>query len=149
MLFRSGMKSGEVRIRKSKANRLELIFGNNGSFIFKNFSSSRSSEVVEIIYQEKADSWVSIKVSGLRSDNVINRGKGISTKAHGALDDSEETELLIPINNAVYSSMRLVDRTQLGVTMSYMVLNYYKEYKVKWYQRSFGKAFIIDRKSVV
>lgn len=139
----SGMKSGEVRIRKSKANRLELVFGNNGSFIFKNFFSSRSSEVVEIIYQEKADSWVSVKVYGLRSDNVINRGKGISTKAHDALDDKEETELLIPVNNAVYSSMRLLDRTQLGVTMSYMVLNYYAEYKQKWYERSFGKAFIM------
>ena len=139
----SGMKSGEVRIRKSKGSLTGLVFGNNGSFIFKNFTSSRSSEVVEIIYQEKADSWVSIKVSGLRSDNVINRGKGISTTAHGALDDSEETELLIPINTAVYSSMRLVDRTQLGVTMSYMVLNYYAEYKEKWYQRSFGKAFIM------
>lgn len=136
------MRVGEVRISKAGRGRDELRFDNNGSFIFKYFFGSSSSDIIEITYQDKVDSWVSLKVYGLRSDNIINKGKGIRTSAHSALDDAEETELLIPINNAVYSSMRLVDRTQLGVTMSYMVLNYYAEYKEKWYQRSFGKAFI-------
>jgi len=137
------MKTGEVRITKEGTSRDEIHFDNNGSSIVKHFISGDSSEIIEIRFQDKEDSWVSLKVYGLRSDNIINRGKGIRTKAHDALEDSEETELLIPINNAVYSSMRLIDRTQLGVTMSYMVLNYYAEYKEKWYQRDFGKALIM------
>lgn len=137
------MRMGDVRLTKSSGNKFELLFDNNGSFINKYFGLGRSSEIVEIKYQDKEDSWVSLKVYGLRSDNIINRGKGVSTKAHDALDDKEETELLIPVNNAVYSSMRLIDRTQMGVTMSYMVLNYYAEYKEKWYQRSFGRTFIV------
>ena len=137
------MKTGEVRISKGGTGREEIHFDNNGESIVKYTSSGSALEIVEIRYQDEVDSWVSLRVYGLRSDNIINRGKGINTSAHAALDDIEESELLIPINNAVYSSMRLIDRTQLGVTMSYMVLNYYKEYKVKWYQRSFGKALIM------
>lgn len=137
------MKMGEVRITKGGTRKQEIGFDNNGNSIFKYFRISSSSEIIEIRYQDKEDSWVSLTVYGLRSANIINRGKGIHVSAHAALNDSEESELLIPVNNAVFSSMRLIDRTQLAVTMSYMVLNYYAEYKEKWYQRDFGKALIM------
>ena len=137
------MRSGEVRITKGGNSRDEIHFDNNGSDIFRRISRMTSFSVVGIHFQIEEDSWISLKVYGLRSDNTIHEGKGISVTAHNALDDAEESPLLIPVNNAVYSSMRLVDRTQLGVTMSYMVLNYYSEYKEKWYQRSFGKSFIM------
>lgn len=137
------MKTGEVRITKAGTSRDEIRFDNNGSFIFKYFSSDSATEIIEIRYQDKVDSWVSLRVYGLQSANIINRGKGINVSAYAALDDPEESELLIPVNNAVFSSMRLIDRTQLAVTMSYVVLNYYAEYKEKWYQRDFGKAIIM------
>lgn len=137
------MKMGEVRITKAGTSRDEIRFDNNGSFITKYLSSESATEIIEIRYQNEVDSWVSLQVYGLRSANIINRGKGIHVSAHAALDDSEESELLIPVNNAVFSSMRLIDRTQLAVTMSYMVLNYYAEYKEKWYERDFGKAIIM------
>lgn len=94
-----------------------------------------------IAIQHSPDRWEEITIVGLYSNNIIHRGKGIYTTSKDALQDSEESNLIIPLHESILKQMSLVDTTQFGLSSSYMLINYYNEYKKKWYQTGTFKVF--------
>lgn len=103
-------------------------------------SNNQKGQAICIKYQIDENNWEIITIVGLRSINVIHRGKSVNISSHGALDDDEESGFIIPLHETPFENIRLVDATQFSSSNTYLMLNYYSETKEKWYQ---SKAFRI------
>lgn len=96
-----------------------------------------------IIYQKTADLWEEITVHGLHSTNIIHRGIGETLRAQDAFNEEEESSFIIPLHTLPLREMNMVDLTQFSSSSTYLMLNYYKETKKKWYQTGLFKFIVI------
>lgn len=137
---RPGMKMGEVRYEVGGVNRNEIIIdvGKPPTNV-----ANTTGQSITYYYQTTVDTWESITIYGLKSFNLIHRGKGISIDGHTAIQDSDETGLIIPINEAIFRTMGLVQATQFSTACTYLMLNYYTDTKQKWYQTSWFKVVLV------
>lgn len=135
-----GMKVGEVRFKTGGVNRDEIIIDVGKPPI--NVANT-TGQSITYYYQTTVDTWESITIYGLSSFNLIHRGKGISINGHAALQDNEESGLIIPINDAIFRTMGLVQSTQFSTACTYLMINYYSDTKQKWYQSSWFKIVLV------
>lgn len=138
-----GMKKGDVRYelgpvtaykRLGKSSTEDNIFSRILGGLIR---------AVTYYYQVTVDTWESITIHGISSANVIHKGYGIYLTGEDALKDKEESGLIIPINDAIFRSMGLVQSTQFATANTYLMLNYYKEVKTKWYQSAFFQFILV------
>lgn len=106
------------------------------------FSNPAGGEII-IYYQVDDNNWEAIHVYGLTSSNIIHDGKGTYTEAVVELDKTDESALIIPLNNAIFRSMPLVAATQMTTGCMYMIINTYQEWEKKYYQTDWFKVIII------
>lgn len=109
----------------------------------ESYSRDVISEFVTLNWQDSANSWRSISMWELNHNNLIYKGKSVGTSAKDALNDSDESGFIIPLNEAVLRSMSLRDSTQMSTACTYIVFNCYQVTKQKWYQSSWFKIVII------
>lgn len=98
---------------------------------------------VTLYYQETASTWRAMNVWGLHHKNKIYGGKSVEISAKDALNDAEESGFIIPINRDIYSSISLVDATQMSTACVYIVFNSYQVVKQKWYQTGIFKIILV------
>ena len=96
-----------------------------------------------IVYQKTADLWEEITVYGLHSTNIIHRSTGQTLRVQDAFNEEEESSFIIPLHTLPLREMNLVDVTQFSTSCTYLMLNYYKETKKKWYQTGLFKFIVI------
>jgi len=104
--------------------------------------------VIEIEYctlhwQDTNSTYRTVSMWGLNHNNVVYKGKGVSTSAKKALNDDEESGFLIPLQENLLKSMSLADSTQMSTACTYVVFNCYDVVKEKWYQSSWFKVVLI------
>ncbi|AWN06207.1 hypothetical protein [Erwinia phage phiEaP8] len=102
-----------------------------------------SVDHVTLYWQETKNRWRAMNIWGLYHNNKIYGGKSVGISAKDALNDSEESGFIIPINRDIYSAISLVDATQMSTACMFMVFNCYKVVKQKWYQTGFFKVVLV------
>lgn len=97
-----------------------------------------------VIYlQESKTVWRSIIVTGLYHKNKIYGGKSVTIDAEDALNDTDESGFIIPINRTIMSQMSVKDSTQMATACNIMAFNCYQVVKQKWYQSGWFKVVIV------
>lgn len=96
-----------------------------------------------LIWQYEANAWRCITVSDLHHNNSVYKHKAVSTGFQEALDDTEESGFLIPLQKYILDKMSLVDCTQLTTSSTYAVINSYLIRKTKWYESGLFKVILV------
>lgn len=101
------------------------------------------NDFATLTWQDSANTYRTIATWGLKHYNGIYRGKGVDTHIGEAIRDPEVSGFIVPMNEAVFRSMSLVDATQMSQGNAYVVFNCYKVVKQKWYQTGWFKIIIV------
>ena len=104
----------------------------------KNLSQQRCV----LCWQESANQWRKLTITGLHHSNLVYGGKKVEIEAYDALTDSEESGFIIPLHETVFNSMSIKDYTQLTSSSAYLVMNCYQVVKKKWYQTGLFKVIV-------
>lgn len=93
-----------------------------------------------ITRQVTANTALRLIVLGLEQENIVYNGKAIWTDSTKALNDEEESDLLVPIHSQAFANLPAKARNQICVENVYIIFNCYKIVKIRWYQRGFFKV---------
>lgn len=146
------MRVGEVRVRSGGTPSIyytSVTVRGEMDFTYRVSNKDYASTYLEFIWQKGIDNWESVKVSNIQSKNLIHRGKSISLRGREEINNSDESGLIIPLNEAIFKSMGLKDSTQFATSCMYLMINYYTDVKQKWYQTGVFKIFIVVAAIVV
>ena len=133
-------KSGDVWITFGDDLFYDQVIVNGSNSATTN---SLTVEHMIINYQETASKWRSINVWGAKHKNKIYKGYAVDTSAKSAINDSEDSGFLIPLQKELYKSISVVDATQMSLACAYMVFNSYTVTKQKWYQSAVFQIIVI------
>lgn len=100
-------------------------------------------EQVSLYYMDTDAHYISIDIYGLVHTNYVYDNKTVVIKGSEAMADPEESGFIIPLHEATFRSMSLVDQTQLTTASCYLVFNCYVVKKTKWYQSGFFKLLLV------
>ena len=100
-------------------------------------------ESLYIYWQESDTNWRRITLHGLVHTNYVYDNKTVVIKGSEAMADPEESGFIIPLHEATFRSMSLVDQTQLATASCYLMFNCYVVKKTKWYQSGFFKLLLV------
>ena len=100
-------------------------------------------ESIYIYWQETDSNWKRLTLHGLVHTNYVYDNKTVTIKASEAMADPEESGFIIPLHEATFRSMSLVDQTQLATASCYLMFNCYVVKKTKWYQSGFFKLLLV------
>lgn len=105
------------------------------------------------IYRKNSDTSVtSIYVMGLQQQNIVYNGQSVWIGAVEALEDEEESGLLMPIHMNTFKRLSAKARNQVSVENNYIIFNCYIIVKQRWYERGIFQivfALVIAITSVV
>lgn len=141
----SGMKDSEHKVGdcwfviNSDDDFSQIVYNGTSSVPVTPFAVDH----VTLYWQETATRWRAIHIWGLHHNNKIYNGKSVGISAKDALNDKDESGFIIPINRDIYSSISLVDATQMSTACMFMVFNCYQVVKQKWYQSGLFKVVLI------
>lgn len=138
-LVEPGATVGKVWIRSIGREEFEQLMISGGITDYQTLYS----DTIGIYYQDQADSYKVITVSGLAHTNTVYKGKAVGVWASEALLDPEESGFIIPLHEGIYREISLKDATQMATACSYMVCNSYTVVKQKWYASSWFKIVLI------
>lgn len=93
-----------------------------------------------ITRQVTAGTALRLIVLGLEQENIVYNGQAIWTDSTKALNDTEESDLLVPIHTQAFQNLPAKVRNQICVENVYVIFNCYKIVKIRWYQRGFFKV---------
>lgn len=132
-------KKGELIITQGAVTDYEELIVSGG------ITSWRPNQqyLTTITWQDGDDTWRSMGIWNLVHINMIYKGKGVYTYGWEAMNDPEESGLIIPLHEGIFREMSLVDSTQMSMSNSFMVLNCYQVVKQKWYQTSWFKIVLV------
>lgn len=102
-----------------------------------------AADVVSVNWQDSANTWRKISITGLQHRNQIYNGKAVEITGKEALEDPEESGFIVPLHEGIYRSMGLKDGTQMATACSFMVFNCYQVVKEKWYQSDWFQIILI------
>lgn len=144
-LAKPGAKSGEVWFDSTSAEQFNEILISSG------LSGDRTyeSNTVFMYWQETADTYRAMSITGLWHNYMIYGGKGVDIHGADAMNDPDESGFLIPLHEGVFREISLKDATQMSTSCSYMLLNSYQVTKQKWYTKSWFKIVLIVAAIVV
>ena len=138
-LGKPGAKVGNTWFTVADASTYKEILISGGITGDREFNDN----TILMYWQDKADSYRVMAVSGLWHNYMIYGGKGVDIHGPDALNDPEESGFIIPLHEGVFRSMSLKDATQMGTAAGYMVLNSYQVVKQKWYSSTWFKVVLI------
>ena len=72
-------------------------------------------------------------------ENMVYNGKNILINSRTALDDPEESSLVLPMHMASYKKCPPKVKNQVAAENTYMIFNCYTVVKQRWYQRGIFK----------
>lgn len=142
----AGMSVGEVRTFMVSSPPLVSYPQAVGGYVGYNsptINFTGAGSQFRIVYQKTADLWEEVTVHGLHSTNIIHKGRGQTLRAQDAFNEGEESSFIIPLHTLPLREMNMVDVTQFSTSCTYILLNYYKETKKKWYQTGLFKFIVI------
>jgi hypothetical protein len=96
----------------------------------------------KLFWQDSANTWRSLRISGLIHKNTIYGGKSVDITAWQALEDIDESGFIVPIHDQIYRELALVDSTQMSTACCFIVFNCYTITKQKWYQTGVFKVIV-------
>lgn len=102
-----------------------------------------SHGTANLTWQDSPNTYRVITSRGLVHNYTIYKGKGVNTTIAECLTDPELSGFVLPLNEAVFRDISLVDATQMSQSNSYIVLNSYKVVKQKWYATSWFKVILV------
>lgn len=140
-LHEPNARTGTVTIKRGA--RLSISFPTIDSEVNASPVGSNDADSISITLQTSNDTWRQLTVVGLRSFNHIHKGKGESLSGYSELGRSEESGLIIPLNEAAFKEMGLIKGTQFTTANSYLIFNSYKVVKKKWYQTGAFKIILV------
>ena len=104
---------------------------------------NKTVEKIRIYWQRSNETYSYMEVVGLIHRNYIYEGHSVTITAKEALEDADESGLIIPIHYATYREMSIKDSTQMATACVFLVLNAYEVRKQKWYQRGIFKILFV------
>lgn len=154
-------KHGKTMLDSRGLDRLEIWYereayevcetgGESGTYCYTAYRTvlrskverDRSTASMLIYFQETPDTWKALRVHGLNSKNTIYDGRSVSQDIIEAFSSSDESPLLIPLQDNILRSMGIVHGTQFVTASSYLLLNHYIDKVIKVY-RGFVKWLIV------
>lgn len=88
--------------------------------------------------------WEEYEMFDLVHTNHVHKGKNVVTLAEKALANPDEnTGFIIPLHEGAFRESGLIERTQLSLECTHLVLNYYEKQKIPWYASGFFKIILI------
>jgi len=97
-----------------------------------------------VIETQLPDGWIKrVTVHGLELSNRIYRKYTVDTSMRDVIMDSDENNLVLPLQFDIAESFTLPQRNTLYADSALMVINSYEITKLKWYQSSFFKFLVI------
>ena len=100
-------------------------------------------DAITLNWQDSSNTYRQLKIYGLQHQNFIYNGKSVDISGKDALNDSDESGFIIPLNTAVYRAMSVMDSTQMATACCFLVFNCYKVVKTKWYQTGLFKIILV------
>lgn len=107
------------------------------------FSWTYDSHHTTINWQETDNTWRKLVITGLVHRNYIYGDQYVLITAAGALTDLDESGFIIPLNEDLYRSMGMKDKTQMATASCFLVFNSYQTVEQKWYQTDLFKFLLI------
>jgi hypothetical protein len=102
-----------------------------------------SDQHTTINWQETDNTWRKLVITGLVHRNFIYGVNSVFITAAEALADLDESGFIIPLNEDLYRSMGMKDKTQMATASCFLVFNSYQIVKQKWYQTDLFKFLLI------
>lgn len=95
--------------------------------------------------QISATQYQVLEIIGAQHDNKVYNGKSVTTSASSGVngDEDGDSNFIVPLNQAVFDNMGIVDITQTSYDCMHVTFNSYKVVKQKWYQTSIFKIVVI------
>lgn len=90
--------------------------------------------VFSIYHQVSATSHSRIVVVGMNHRNFVYNGKSVDIDSDEALDDVDDSGLIIPMHFSTVKQLPITWANQLMSEAQLIVFNVYEEKKLKWYQ---------------
>lgn len=134
----------------AKRNEIDISLGVNteDSLIFYTANGTQQVAVdwrdpVRITWQYENDKYRRLTIRGLNHRNIVYKGKSVNITGREAMNDTDESGFLIPIQVQLYKDLPLVHSTQMTQACAYIVFNSWKETKQKWYQTGAFKIIVV------
>lgn len=145
-----GAKKGDLWFQKMGTDTVAaslLAFdqvGGTYTSIFNGFGNVQNeTQKVRLYWQYEDNAYKYLDIVGLYSTNYVYNKKSVLINATQALDDSDESGLILPMHHETTKQMSLVEFTQMTTASVYMVFNCYQVVKRKWYQRGIFKILLV------
>lgn len=138
-LGRPGAKQGDIWWTQGNDDAFNEIVYSGGVVGI----APASSGAATLTWQDSPNTYRSISTRGLHHNYTIYKGKGVGTSIKECLNDAEVSGFVLPLNEAAFRAMSLVDATQMSQANAYIVLNSYKVVKQKWYQTGWFKIILV------
>lgn len=106
-------------------------------------SVTKSVSSITINYQITDNSWSKLVIDGLEHRNYIYGAQFVRITAVEALQDPLESGFIIPLNEDLYKSMGMIDKTQMATASCFLVFNSYQAVTQEWYQRGAFKFLLL------
>lgn len=115
-----------------------------GEFWFQKNGTIAIGDRIRLYWQISPTEFAYMAVIGLHHKNEVVPGNYVETGEFGALDDTEVSSFLVPINHSIWRSMGLLATAEMAQECVYLVLNCISTRKLQWYENSaFGFILII------
>lgn len=106
-------------------------------------------ETMYMYYQDSADTYRRLTIRGLIHQNYVYDGKAVKIDSKEAMNDSDESGLVIPLHYPTLREMSIIASTQLTTTNALIVFNCYQVVKQKWYQKGIFKIILVIAVAVI
>lgn len=100
-------------------------------------------EQISLYFMDTDSHYQSLDMFGLTHTNYVYDNKTVIITGKEAFLDPEESGFIIPLHEATFRQMSLVDQTQLATACCYLMFNCYQVVKSKWYQSGFFKLLLV------
>ena len=150
-LLKPDAKKNEIWLTTEPLADLIYIFRANGDNppspgLFgkaKLFSWRRATHYVVINWQVDLTTWKKITIHDLTYKNFIYGSLAVIYTGKEAVESTEESGFIIPLQEGIYKSMGRKHNTQMATACCFLVFNSYLEVKTPWYATTVFKVLLI------
>lgn len=94
----------------------------------------RKDTIFSVFHQVSETSHTRIIVVGMHHRNFVYKGKSVDINSDDALDDPDDSGLIIPMHFSTSRKLPITWANQLMTESMLIVFNVYEEKKLKWYE---------------
>jgi len=123
----------------------ELIQGKIGTtgFVKSKIDIVGNVELITFSHQIDQNTYRQIKIYGLKHINSIYQQHTVVTTLKDLVENDDENSFIIPLNSLVVNSLDVFTKSALFYAAPHLVFYSYDRVKLKWYQTSLFKVFMI------